>query len=92
MKKQAIVHTYGYDEDEWDIDESREQLQQCMSKGAVPHTIPPRPSLPDDVIVTIGGKKCKCGSTTHQWISHRECPLNKKIFLEELPLPCCSAI
>ena len=24
------------------------------------------------------GRKCKCGSTTHQRSNHRDCPLNKK--------------
>ena len=30
------------------------------------------------VDIVLGGKKCKCRSTTHQRISHSECPLNKK--------------
>ena len=60
------------------MDESQNQLEQCMINGTVPHSIPPRPSLPDGIIVSTGGKKCKCGSTTHQPVSHKDCPLNKK--------------
>ena len=36
-------------------------------------------NFPDNVSVSIGGKGCRrCGSTTHQRSSHRDCPFNKK--------------
>ena len=78
MKRQHIVHSYGEDEDEWDTVELQTELEQHMRDGTVPHHVPPQVPKPDGVDVLLGGKKCKCGSTTHQCISHRECPLNKK--------------
>lgn len=78
MKRQRIVHSYGEDEDELDAEELQEELEQHMRDGTVPHQIPVCSEKPDGVDIVVGGKKCKCGSTTHQRIFHRECPLNKK--------------
>ena len=77
MKRQRIVHCYGEDEDEWDTEELQADLEQHMCDGTVPHHVPAQSEKPDGVHVVLGGKKCKCGSTTHQRISHRDCPLNK---------------
>ena len=78
MRRQAIVHSYG-DQEEWDAEESLEHLKQCMNNGTVPHSMPSSSSQPSGVHVSIGGKKpCKCGSTSHQRTSHSKCPLNKK--------------
>ena len=49
-----------------------------MRDGTIPHQIQVCSEKADGVDIVVGGKKCKCGSTTHQRISHRECPLNKK--------------
>jgi len=79
VKKQHIVHSYGEDEDDWDAEDQQTELERCMHDGTVPHHIPARSSKPDSIEVVLGGKKCKCGSTTHQRTSHHECPLNKKL-------------
>ena len=78
MKRQHIVHNYGEDEDECDGEELLAELKLQIRDGTVPHHIPALSEKPDNIDVVLGGKKCKCGSTTHQRISHRECPLNKK--------------
>ena len=79
VKRQRIVHSYGDEEEELeDPDELRTELEKYMHKGTVLHNVPAVSNKPDGVDVILGGKKCKCGSTTHQRISHRDCPLNKK--------------
>ena len=80
VKRQRIVHSYG-DEELIDPAELQEQLEECMQAGTVPNEVPTLPTgtlQPTDVDVIIGGKKCKCGSTTHQRTSHKDCPLGTK--------------
>ena len=76
VKRQKIVHTYGDDDDFLEPTELQAELEQRMRDGTVPHHIPTTGVRPDGVDVVLGGKYCKCGSTTHQRISHRDCPLN----------------
>lgn len=79
VKRQKIVHTYG-DEELLDTEELQEQLEEQIKAGTVASCIPniEEGSLPPkDVELVIGGKKCKCGSTTHQHTSHSDCPLRK---------------
>ena len=78
MQRQRIVHSYGEDEDEWDTEELQAELEQGIRDGTIQCHVPPEQEKPDSIHVVLGGKKCKCGSTTHQRISHHECPLNKK--------------
>ena len=78
VKRQKIVHSYGEDEEECDTEEFQAELEQHMRDGTVPHCIPAQSEKPDSMEIVLGGKKCKCGSTTHQRISHRDCPLNKR--------------
>ena len=52
-----------------------EEEKNCMRDGTVPHCVPAQSEKPDSVEVVVGGKKCKCGSTTHQRISHHKWPL-----------------
>ena len=79
MKRQRIVHSYGEEEEELeDPDDFQAELEKRIHDGTFPNHIPAMSNKPDAVDVVLGGKKCKCGSTTHQRISHRECPLNKK--------------
>ena len=78
MKRQHIVYNYGEDEDECGGEELLAELKLQIRDGTVPHHIPALFEKPDNIDVVLGGKKCKCGSTTHQRISHCECPLNKK--------------
>lgn len=77
MKRQKIVHSYGEEEELEDPDDFQAELEKRIRDGTFPNRIPAVSDKPDGVDV-LGGKKCKCGSTTHQRISHRECPLNKK--------------
>ena len=60
-----------------DPSELQAELEQRIREGTVPHHIPPTTRTPDGVDTILGGKRCKCGSTTHQRISHRDCPLKK---------------
>ena len=80
MKRQRIVHSYGDDEDITDPAELQAELEEHMQAGTVPNHIPSpcRMPNPSDVEVVLGGKKCKCGSSTHQRTSHKNCPLKKK--------------
>lgn len=75
MKRQHIVHTYGDDTEYVDTDELQAELEQRIDDGSVPHHIPSSTGKPDCVEVVLGGKHCKCGSTTHVRTSHQECPL-----------------
>jgi len=65
IRKQRIQHTYGSDNDETD------ELSECddtsKDKGVASATI-----------TTSKKGKCKCGSMSHRYTSHRECPLNKR--------------
>ena len=71
-KRQAILHSYGDDLDK-EGDESDSEVD-----GADPASL--EPNVNDDVMVATASKDkkpCKCGSTSHRRISHKECPLNK---------------
>lgn len=61
----------------WTLPFRTPELEQRIREGTVPHHIPPTTHTPDGVDTILGGKHCKCGSTTHQRISHRDCPLKK---------------
>lgn len=81
VKRQRIVHSYGDDDDDDCIEESelQDELHHRISNNTVPHKIPTTSdSIPDHVDFIVGGKRCKCGSSSHQRTSHRNCPLNKK--------------
>ena len=65
VKRQKIVHTYG-DDDDVDPSKLQAELEQRIREGTVPHHIPPTTRTPDGVDTILGGKRCKCGSTTHQ--------------------------
>ena len=69
------MHTYG--EELADTAELQAELEQSMTEGSVPHHMPTSVPRPDDVDIVLSGRKCKCGSTTHQRTSHRECPLKR---------------
>ena len=77
MKRQHIVHSYG-EEELVDAAELQADLEERLRNGTVQHSMPAHCNRPENVDIILGGKKCKCGSTTHQRTSHRNCPLNKK--------------
>ena len=77
VKRQHIVHSYG-EEDLIDTSDLRAQLGDCISDGTVTRSIPPSVEQPHNIDIIVSGRKCKCGSTTHQRVSHKECPLRKK--------------
>lgn len=58
-----MVHTYG--DDVVDPSKLQAELEQHIREGIVPHHIPPTTHTPDGVDTILGGKRCKCGSTTH---------------------------
>ena len=74
MKRQKIVHSYG---DDWlEQSDLEEELEHRLSTNTVPHHLPAmQDTMPGDVDFAIGGKRCKCGSSTHQRTSHHDCPL-----------------
>ena len=80
VKRQKILHSYGEDENEIaNENDLQEELHQRIIDNTVPHNLPSTcANMPTDVDVVVGGKHCKCGSTTHQRISHKDCPLNKQ--------------
>ena len=79
MKRQHIVHSYG-DEELVDSAELQAELEQRMIDDAstVPHDLPKSKAKPDNLHVTLSGRQCKCGSTSHLRVSSHECPLNNK--------------
>ena len=64
LKRKAIEHTYGHDEDDNQDTEEPQEIGD-VTDG-------------DNSTVVISGKCCRCGSTEHKRTSHRSCPLNKK--------------
>ena len=68
------------DDDYFDPDELCEEFQEGLRSGTIKTSadIPQEQSPPPNTNVTVGGRKCKCGSTTHVHISNKSCPLNKK--------------
>lgn len=68
VKRQAICHTYGADEEGDDgNEEDRSLVQEAESilRGEEEDT------------TIVSGRKCRCGSASHQRTSSRLCPLNK---------------
>ena len=57
--------------------ELQEHLQERIHEGTVSNEVPQVTEVPKNVEVNLGGKCCKCGSTTHKRTSHHDCPLNK---------------
>ncbi|KXJ07142.1 hypothetical protein AC249_AIPGENE6000 [Exaiptasia diaphana] len=78
VKRQKIVHSYGDIEEVEDIDEHSavEEAKARLAKGGntlnYEETAPPRGAT-----VSVGGRKCKCGSSTHVRISHKSCKFYK---------------
>ena len=77
MKRQRIVHSYGEEDELAGTAELQALLEHCVKEGTVPHHMPTSTpdGRPENVDVVVSGRRCKCGSTTHQRTSHRECPL-----------------
>ena len=66
MKRQAVYHTYGTDDDNDEEVTDEESNRTVATKQArVRRTY-------------SANAKCKCGSSEHRYISHHLCPLNKK--------------
>lgn len=65
-KRQAILHTYGVEGVEDGTEEDANLVQE------VDHM------LSGEDAVILSGRKCKCGSTSHQRVSSHFCPLNKR--------------
>lgn len=75
VKRQKIVHSYGEELEDSGSD-LEEELQHHVSTNNVPHSLPAmQDTMPDGVDFVVGGKRCKCGSSTHQRTSHHDCPL-----------------
>ena len=64
IRKQRIRHTYGSDNDD-DDDELSDGCDITQNEGTATSSITSK-------------RKCKCGSTSHKYTSHHECPMNKK--------------
>lgn len=74
VKRQAVEHTYGGDDEGEDDDEdiaNADGIQETSCKSS-------EATEPDCEITVISGKTCKCGQTNHRRTSHSKCPLNKK--------------
>ena len=68
------MHSYG--ENLLEESDLEEELEHRISTNAVPNHLPAmQDTMSDDVDFVVGGKHCKCGSSTHQHVSHRDCPL-----------------
>lgn len=67
-KRQTRTHTYGSDEDD---DNGMEEVDSDVVLAA-------RQVVSGNGNSIVSGRKCKCGSTTHQRTSHRSCPHNKR--------------
>jgi len=74
VKRQAILHTYGVEDEEDDSGEDRTLVQQAQRMVGGEET------------VIVSGRKCRCGSTTHQRTSSRLCPLNKAQVPSQVPV------
>lgn len=86
-KQLQIRHFYGDDDDEeidTELDENEIQTitQAAINMNRAPASLPGYSevpvALPQGATVSIGGKRCRCGSQTHVRTSHRDCPHNKK--------------
>lgn len=73
------MHDYGNVEDNCIVDENesikkaQEQLQSTT--GSVDNLV--EVQAPAGARISVGGKKCRCGSTSNVKVSHKSCPLNK---------------
>lgn len=65
VKRQAILHTYGAEDEDDGSEEDRTLVQEAEHLMGGEET------------VIVSGRKCRCGSTTHLRTSSRLCPLNK---------------
>ena len=65
VKWQAILHTYGAENEDDGSEENRTLVQEAEHLMGGEET------------VIVSGRKCRCGSTTHLRTSSRLCPLNK---------------
>ena len=65
VKRQAILHTYGAEDEDDDSDEDRTLFQEAER------------IMGGEETVIVSGWKCRCGSTTHLCASSCLCPLNK---------------
>ena len=72
VKRQALQHTYGQDDD--DVDE--ETVDPALVEAAREATRGTQEDNGD--VVHISGKSCRCGSKQHKRTSHSSCPLNPK--------------
>ena len=65
VKRQAVIHTYGVEgEEDGTEDSNLVQVAEQLLGG--------------ENTQIVSGRKCKCGSNSHQRTSSRFCPLNKK--------------
>lgn len=65
VKRQAILHTYGAEDDDDGSEEDRTLIQEAER------------IMGGEETEIVSGRKCRCGSTTHLSTSSRLCPLNK---------------
>ena len=65
VKRQAILHTYGAEDEDDGSEEDRTLIQEAER------------IMGGEETEIVSGRKCRCGSTTHLRISSHLCPLNK---------------
>lgn len=65
VKRQAILHTYGAEDEDDGSEEDRTLIQEAER------------IMGGEETEIVSGRKCRCGSTTHLRTSSRLCPLNK---------------
>ena len=70
-KRQRIVHTYGNDDDEDDLDEDVALATVLQNTAGTEVNATAGPSR-------ANSKKCVCGGTDHLSRSSMLCPLNKR--------------
>ena len=74
VKRQKIVHSYG--EDLLEESNLEDELEHRVSTNAVPNHLPVmQDTMPNGVDFIVGGKYFKFRSSTHQCISHQDCPV-----------------
>lgn len=72
---------YTHNGDDADRNELQEKVEAGLQDWSIKPDILPRMQTTlshTATDVSIGGKKCKCGSTTNVRVSHKSRPLNKK--------------
>ena len=65
VKRQAILHTYGVEDEGDGSEEDRTLVQEAEH------------IMGGEETMMVSGRKCRCGSTTHLRTSSHLCPLNK---------------